>query len=138
MNPGDLGGGTPSANDCQGQRPIHPETHQPLPLRRQPGYYPGLRIPLKQQAFWDEATRTKVLKRVQETPPIRFFDPREANLMEVLAAHICRATANLRNAYPSCRASTSDCTRGGSPAINFLTCRPTAMLIGSVFKPLIR
>ena len=43
---------------------------------------------MKQQAFWDEATRTKVLKRVQETPPIRFFDPREANLMEVLAAHI--------------------------------------------------
>ena len=87
MNPRDLGGGTPSANDCQGQRPIHPETHQPLPLRRRPGYYPGFST-LKQQAFWDEATRTKVLKRVQETPPIRFFDPREANLMEVLAAHI--------------------------------------------------
>ena len=71
----------------QGRQPIHPETHQPLPLRKQPGYYPGFST-LKQQAFWDEATRAKVLKRVQETPRIRFFDPREANLMEVLASHI--------------------------------------------------
>jgi hypothetical protein len=28
------------------------------------------------------------LKRVQETPQIRFFDPRENKLMEVLAAHL--------------------------------------------------
>ena len=84
MNP--LGG--PDSNDHPGRRqPIHPETHQPLPLRKQPGYYPGFST-LKQQAFWDEATRTKVLKRVQETPPIRFFDPREASLMEAIAAHI--------------------------------------------------
>jgi hypothetical protein len=77
----------PDSNNRQGRRPIHPETHQPLPLRKQPGYYLGFST-LKQQAFWDEATRTKVLKRVQETPQIRFFNPREANLMEVLAAHI--------------------------------------------------
>jgi Gluconate 2-dehydrogenase subunit 3 len=80
--------GGPDSNDRQERRqPTNPETHQPLPLRKQPGYYPGFST-LKQQAFWDEATRTKVLKRVQETPPIRFFDPREANMMELLAAHI--------------------------------------------------
>jgi hypothetical protein len=68
--------GGPDPNDRQGRRQlIHPETHQPLPLRKQPGYYPGFST-LKQQAFWDEATRTKVLQRVQETPPIRFFNPR--------------------------------------------------------------
>jgi hypothetical protein len=78
----------PDSNDRQGRRqPMHPETSQPLPPQKQPGYYPGFST-LKQQAFWDEATRTKVLKRVQETPLIRFFDPREASLMEVLAAHI--------------------------------------------------
>ena len=78
----------PDSNDRQGRRqPIHPETRQPLPWQKQPGYYPGFST-LKQQAFWDKATRAKVLKRVQETPPIRFFDPREASLMEVLAAHI--------------------------------------------------
>jgi hypothetical protein len=35
----------PDSNDRQGQRqPIHPETHQPLPLRKQPGYYPGFSV----------------------------------------------------------------------------------------------
>jgi hypothetical protein len=91
--------GGPDSNDRrEGRQPIDPETHQSLPLRKQPGYYPGFNT-LKQQAFWDEATRTKVLKRVQETLPIRFFDPREANLMEVLAAHILPQD----DREPSCR-----------------------------------
>jgi hypothetical protein len=130
--------GIPDSIDCHGRRPIHPETHQPLPLRKQPGYYPGFST-LSQQAFWDQATRTKVLKRVQETPPIRFFDPREANLMELLAAHILpQDDREPSRRIPMCHASTSGCTRDRSRAIDLLPCLLTAMLIGSVFKPLIR
>lgn len=75
----------PCASDWR--RPLNPETGQPLPLRTQPGYYPGYNT-LSQQAFWDEATRRKVLNRVYQVPPIRFFEPQEARLMEAIAAHI--------------------------------------------------
>jgi len=67
--------------------PIEPETHRALPPREQPGYYPGYRT-LDQQKAWDEATRRKVLERVEKIPPIRFFTADEAQLMAVIADHL--------------------------------------------------
>lgn len=63
--------------------PVDATTGQPLPPRAQPGYYPGFQT-LSQQAFWDEATRKVVLARVQQVPPIRFFTPEEAHLMQAV------------------------------------------------------
>lgn len=57
-----------------------PASGKPLAPREQPGYYPGYET-LRQQKFWDEATRTVVLARVQEEPPIRFFTEAEARTM---------------------------------------------------------
>lgn len=57
--------------------PIDPKTKAPLPPRAQPGYYPGFST-LGQADFWDDATRAVVFKRVNEPPPIRFFNPEEA------------------------------------------------------------
>jgi hypothetical protein len=64
--------------------PIDPKTGQPLPPRAQPGYYPGYHT-LSQKDFWDEATRTVVMARVDKVPPIRFFSPYEAEVMQVVA-----------------------------------------------------
>lgn len=63
--------------------PVEHETRQPLAPRAQPGYYPGFQT-LSQQAFWDEATRRVVLARVEQVPPIRFFTPEEAKLMQAV------------------------------------------------------
>ncbi|MEO7018746.1 MAG: gluconate 2-dehydrogenase subunit 3 family protein [Ktedonobacteraceae bacterium] len=63
--------------------PVDAKTGQPLPPRAQPGYYPGFST-LSQQAFWDEATRRVVLARVEQVPPICFFTPEEARLMEAV------------------------------------------------------
>ncbi len=49
-------------------------------VRDQPGYYAGFST-LHQQAFWDEATRKVVLRRMTEVLPIRFFTPDEARTM---------------------------------------------------------
>jgi Gluconate 2-dehydrogenase subunit 3 len=46
--------------------------HYPGQVDLQPGYYPGFST-LSQQEYWDEATRTCVLNRVENVPPIRFF-----------------------------------------------------------------
>ena len=43
---------------------------------KQPGYYPGFST-LKQNKFWDAATRELVATRVSSTPPIRFFSADE-------------------------------------------------------------
>jgi len=67
--------------------PIDPTTGNPLPPKAQPGYYPGFST-LSQQRFWDEATRSVVLARVREIPPIRFFTSEEAALMEAVLARI--------------------------------------------------
>jgi hypothetical protein len=69
------------------KRPVDPATGQPMPPRDQPGYYPGFST-LGQQAFWDEATRTVVLDRVNNVPPVRFFSPEEARLLEAVCARI--------------------------------------------------
>jgi hypothetical protein len=69
------------------RRPVDPVTRAPLPQTEQPGYYPGFNT-LAQQAFWDAATRKKVLDRVNKIPALRFFNPDEARLMEAIAAHL--------------------------------------------------
>jgi hypothetical protein len=69
------------------RRPVDPQTARPLPATEHPGYYPGFST-LAQQKFWDEATRRKVLDRVNKVPPIRFFTKEEAELMELMANHI--------------------------------------------------
>jgi hypothetical protein len=73
--------------DSTDRRPLNPASGKPLPQCLQPGYYPGFST-LGQQKFWDEATRRKVLDRVHKIPPIRFFTPEEAGLMEAIAAHL--------------------------------------------------
>jgi hypothetical protein len=76
-----------SSPDSPERRPLDPTTGQPRQLTGQPGYYPGFST-LAQQKFWDEATRRKVLERVHEIPPIRFFTPTQADLLEAMVAHI--------------------------------------------------
>lgn len=46
--------------------------------------YPGLDI-LSQQKHWDRATRELILERVYHPPPIRFFSPREVEILQALA-----------------------------------------------------
>lgn len=67
--------------------PVHPDTGEPLPPRAQPGYYPGYSV-LGQSAFWDEATRRVVMARLENVPPIRFFTPEEATLLEAILARV--------------------------------------------------
>ena len=55
--------------------------------RSQPGYYPDFRT-LEQRKFWDAKTREVILDRVENTPPIRFFDTMEKALMEAICRHI--------------------------------------------------
>jgi len=67
--------------------PVDSQTGQPLPPRAQPGYYPGFST-LSQQTYWDGATRKTVLARVHNVPPIRFFTPDEARLMQAICDRI--------------------------------------------------
>jgi len=67
--------------------PVDPTTGMPLPPRVQPGYYPGFST-LSQQAFWDEATRDVVMKRVNDVPPIRFFTPQEERVMRAIVDRV--------------------------------------------------
>ena len=73
--------------DSADRRPLDPNSGRALPQCEQPGYYPGFST-LGQQKFWDEATRRKILDRVHKIPPIRFFTPEEAGLMEAVVAHL--------------------------------------------------
>ncbi len=57
-----------------------PHSGKPLPMRVQPGYYPGWNV-MTQRAYWDDATRTLVEKRLSEPKPVRFFTPAEAVIM---------------------------------------------------------
>ncbi len=67
--------------------PVNPATGEPILPRAQPGYYPGYST-LRQQAFWDQATRDVVLDRVRNVPPIRFFAPEEARLMQAVCDRV--------------------------------------------------
>jgi hypothetical protein len=55
--------------------------------RHHPGYYPGFHT-LDQQKFWDAKTRETVLDRLNNIPPIRFFDADETRLLEAICRHI--------------------------------------------------
>jgi len=67
--------------------PIDPATGSVLPPRAQPGYYPG-HDTLRQQGYWDEATRAVVRARVDAPPPIRFFSLHEAALLRAVCDRI--------------------------------------------------
>ena len=67
--------------------PIDPVSGEPIDLRAQPGYYPGYST-LKQKDHWDEATKAKVLKRVCEVPPLRFFSETEAVVLQCVLDRI--------------------------------------------------
>jgi hypothetical protein len=60
---------------------------RPLPPRAQPGYYPGFST-LEQRAFWDDATRRTIERRVDDVPAIRFFSPAEAALLTAVVARV--------------------------------------------------
>ena len=66
---------------------VDASTGEPLAPRAQPGYYPGFST-LEQAGFWDAATRRVVLARVHEVPPIRFFSPSEATLLQAVLARV--------------------------------------------------
>lgn len=63
--------------------PTHPVTGEAIRELQQPGYYAGYRT-LGQQTMWEDATRNVVLKRVTETPPLRFFEAAEAELLAAI------------------------------------------------------
>jgi hypothetical protein len=67
--------------------PVDPTTGRPLPPRAQPGYYPGYNT-LALQSFWDEATREVVVKRVNDPPPLRFFQGDVLRLMQAVLDRI--------------------------------------------------
>lgn len=73
---------TTSSGDSS-RLPIDPKTSRPIAPMAQPGYYPNYHV-LSQQNYWDEATRKVVLNRVNNPPPIRFFSPEEAQLMQAV------------------------------------------------------
>jgi hypothetical protein len=84
MTPTDAPTDAPT-NAATERLPRDPRTGQPLAPRRQPGYYPGFST-LSQQAFWDDATRAVVRKRVEQPPAITYFDEAEARVMEAVCA----------------------------------------------------
>lgn len=49
----------------------------------QPGYYAGYST-MAQKRSWDQTTRDVVNGRVENTPPIRFFSPEEAALLDAV------------------------------------------------------
>lgn len=64
-----------------------PLTGQPIAQKKQPGYYPNYHT-LSQRKYWDATTRELVEKRVDETPPIRFFTPEELAQMTAVCEHV--------------------------------------------------
>lgn len=77
-----------SAQDAKvDKRPVNPATGTPIGPMAHPGYYPGFHT-LSQQKFWDAKTREVVLDRVNNIPPIRFFTPEEARLLEAICDRI--------------------------------------------------
>jgi hypothetical protein len=68
-------------------RPTDRRTGKAIIPLEQPGYYPGFNT-LRQQRFWDAKTREVILARVRHVPPIRFFTPPEARLMQCVCDHV--------------------------------------------------
>lgn len=73
----------------QGKAPLtDPKTGAPLKPRQQPGYYPGFST-MKQQKYWDEATRKVVVERVEGPhKPYRFFTAEEIRVLEAVVDRI--------------------------------------------------
>lgn len=63
--------------------PLDPANGKPIRDLQQPGYYPGYST-LGQQKKWDKTTRNVVVKRVQSSTEIRFFQPAEAELLSAI------------------------------------------------------
>ena len=74
------------------------------------GRYPDYDV-LSQQRHWDEATRRVVLARVENPPPIRFFDEAEAADAARRSATSSRRRTRSRGSRCS-RSSTTSSTRG--------------------------
>lgn len=65
----------------------NPATGEALAPKVQPGYYPQWRV-MKEQRYWDAATRDLVLKRMTPNKPVRFFNGQEAATMEAVLDRI--------------------------------------------------
>lgn len=78
-------------NSDSALRPRDPRTGEALPETQQPGYYSGYST-LGQSAFWDSATRTTVIQRVQNEWPLRFFTKEEASFWAAVFDHILPQT----------------------------------------------
>jgi hypothetical protein len=76
-----------NSDDNADPRVIDPHTGEPMEPMAQPGYYPGFST-LGQQNHWDATTREVVLDRVENVPPIRFFTPYEAQLLEAICDRV--------------------------------------------------
>lgn len=75
-------------NEAASLSPLkHPATGEHLAARRQPGYYPGFST-LKQQKYWDAATRMLIQRRVWRSIPIRFFTPDEEQTLRAVVDRI--------------------------------------------------
>lgn len=71
--------------------PRDPTTLEGLPPKQQPGYYSGFST-LSQSAFWDDATRQVVDKRVKQPPTRKFFSPEAWTFWTVVFAHLVPQT----------------------------------------------
>jgi hypothetical protein len=72
-----------SATKSTDGRPVDAVTGEPIGPLAQPGYYPGFST-LSQQNFWDAKTRSVILDRVNNVPPIRFFTAEQAQLLTAI------------------------------------------------------
>ncbi len=81
----------PADNEDPSLQPRDPRTGEPLAPRTQPGYYAGFST-LSQSPFWEEATRTLVMKRVNEPVPRRFFSKAQWRFWEVVFEHLLPQT----------------------------------------------
>jgi hypothetical protein len=67
--------------------PTDPGTGEPLPPKRQPGYYPGFST-LSQSPFWEDATRDVVETRVSDPPKRRFFTEAQWAFWTLVFSHL--------------------------------------------------
>lgn len=72
-------------------RPRDAATGEAMEPRMQPGYYPGFST-LSQRAFWEDATRKVVDKRVKHPPERRFFTEVEWEFWTEVFAHLIPQT----------------------------------------------
>jgi hypothetical protein len=71
--------------------PRDPHSGESLLPRPQPGYYQGFST-MSQKPFWDDTTRKVVTERVEESEPIRFFNPQQADFWSIVFDHLIPQT----------------------------------------------